>query len=158
MTDEELPNGTGEKKESADSNYLDTIKILKDQQTADKATIEKLKADNKRLVNDFVNGQKDDVAQEVIPTQEEIAKLRESLFGPNAENNNLESAKKYLELREAVIKANGYDPFVPVSSQQNPTPANYEVADRVATVLKECIEIANGSNEVFTAELMRRTK
>jgi len=157
---EEQQNETGKETvaPSSDNNYLDAINDLTKQKALDKAEIEKLKADNKRLVNEFINGQTGNVVQEVIPTNEQIAQMRKELFTPVKELSNLEYAIKTLELRDAVIKAGGIDPFLPVSRDRNATPENVETAERVANVLETCIKAAEGSSEVFTAELMRRTK
>ena len=50
------------------------------------------------------------------------------------------------------------DPFIPVGKQISPSREDIEIAEKVAQVYKECIEYANGDSEVFTNELMRRTR
>ena len=53
----------------------------------------------------------------------------------------------------------GYDdPFVGASSQYTPTLVDYDSANKVATVFKEMIEVANGNPDVFLNEYQRRVK
>ena len=48
------------------------------------------------------------------------------------------------------------DPFLPVGSQILPDDADIAAANKVATVLQECVDYANGDSSVFTNELQRR--
>ena len=70
---------------------------------------------------------------------------------------NLEFVSKSLELRDAIIESGGTDPFLPVGKGIEITRDDYEAAEFTAQQFRECIDIAQGSSEVFTAELMRRT-
>ena len=86
--------------------------------------------------------------------------MREALFSKAAadkEFTNLEFVTKSLELRDAIIESGGIDPFLPVGKGIDLTREDYEAAEFTAQQFKECIDIANGNSEVFTAELMRRT-
>ena len=70
--------------------------------------------------------------------------------------NNLEWTKNALELREALISEGQPDPFLPIGKQIMPTDEDIQAADKVASVLQECIEYAEGDPSVFTNELQRR--
>lgn len=48
------------------------------------------------------------------------------------------------------------DPFLPVGSQITPEESDVAAANRVASVLQECVDYAEGNNDVFTNELQRR--
>ena len=48
------------------------------------------------------------------------------------------------------------DPFLPVGKQILPTDEDVAAANRVADVLKECVDYAEGDSAVFTNELQRR--
>ena len=50
----------------------------------------------------------------------------------------------------------GREPFVPAGSHANVEDSDYATAEKVATVLQECIDYADGNPEVFTMELNRR--
>ena len=158
MIDEERTVETGNKVEDNTNDYLAAIKELK-QNSVDRSEYDRLKAENKKLIDAVVNGQ---VAQEtqqaVVHTRDEINALRHELFDPEHDLSNLEYVTKAIELREALIENGEPDPFIPVGKQISPSRDDIEIAEKCAQVYKECIEFANGDSEVFTNELMRRTK
>lgn len=139
-------------------DYLAAIKELKEN-SVDRSEYDKLRAENKRLIDAVVNGQPGQEEQVVSKhTKEEINDLRNELFNSPRELNNLEYITKAMELREALIENGEPDPFLPVGKQISPTRDDIEGAEKVAQVYKECIEYADGDSEVFTNELMRRTR
>ena len=91
-------------------------------------------------------------------SKEQIDDLRNELFNSPRELTNLEYVTKAMELREALIENGEPDPFLPVGKQISPTRDDLEGAEKVAQVYKECIDYAEGDSEVFTNELMRRTR
>ena len=62
-----------------------------------------------------------------------------------------------LKLRSALIAMGEPDPFLPCGEKTLPTDADVATAERVANVLQECVDIAEGDSQIFTNELMRRT-
>lgn len=157
MPEEELNNETG-KVEDSTPDYLEAIKALK-QNSVDRSEYEKLKAENKKLIDAVVNGQPgQEEPQVVIHTREEIDQLRNELFNSDKDLSNLEYASKALELRTALMENGMPDPFLPVGNQIAPTRDDIDAANRVAQVYEECIEYAQGDSEAFTNELMRRTR
>ena len=158
MPEEELNNETGTVEDGSTQDYLEAIKALK-KNSVDKAEYEKLKAENKKLIDAVVNGQPGQEEQQVvIHTQDEINQLRNELFNSDKELSNLEYVSKAIELREALMENGQPDPFIPVGKQISPTREDSEIAEKVAQVYKECIEYAEGDSQMFTNELMRRTK
>ena len=149
MTDE--INETGTVVDNTD--YIETIKTLK-QNSVDRKQYEALKAENKKLLDAVVNGQEINVQQE--SNMRDVNEIRDELF--NHEHNNLEYMKLALELRNTLIAKGEPDPFVPHSSTQAPTPADYEIAERAAQVYQECVDYADGDSSLFTQELQRRTR
>ncbi len=88
----------------------------------------------------------------------DIKALREELYGAKcSELSNLEFCQKTLELRDAVIEQEGYDPFLPYGSKIKPSEDDTKAANNVAAVMRECIEESEGNSEVFTALLQSRT-
>ena len=83
--------------------------------------------------------------------------MRAELFGSENEFSNLDYWTKALQLRSAVIEGGGVDPFLPYGKNIAPTNEDIETANRVAKVVAECIEYAEGDSAVFTNELQRRT-
>ena len=139
-------------------DYLAAIKELKEN-SVNRSEYEKLRAENKRLIDAVVNGQPGQEEQVVVKhTKEQIDDLRNELFNSPRELNNLEFITKAMELREALMENGEPDPFLPVGKQISPTRDDIEGAEKVAQVYKECIEYAEGDSEVFTNELMRRTR
>lgn len=139
-------------------DYLAAIKELK-QNSVDRSEYDKLRAENKKLIDAVVNGQS--VQEEPAfkkHSKEQIDDLRNELFNSPKELNNLEYITKAMELREALMENGEPDPFLPVGKQISPTRDDLEGAEKVAQVYKECIDYAEGDSEVFTNELMRRTR
>lgn len=139
-------------------DYLAAIKELK-QNSVDRSEYDKLRAENKKLIDAVVNGQSGQ--EEPVFTKhskEQIDDLRNELFNSPRELNNLEYITKAMELREALMENGEPDPFLPVGKQISPTRDDLEGAEKVAQVYKECIDYAEGDSEVFTNELMRRTR
>ena len=139
-------------------DYINAIKDLK-QNSVDKAKYEALRLENKKLIDAVVNARPGQEEQVVVKhSKEQIDDLRNDLFNSPRELNNLEFITKTMELREALMENGEPDPFLPVGKQISPTRDDIEGAEKVAQVYKECIEYAEGDSEVFTNELMRRTR
>ena len=132
-------------------DYLDAIKNLK-QNSVDRQKYEDLKAENKKLLDSIVNGQTPQVEEQ--KPKRSVEEIRKDWLDEN--NNNLQYIEKTLELREALMAEGKPDPFLPVGSQILPDDADIAAANRVADVLKECVEYAQGDSSVFTNELQRR--
>ncbi|MBO7692604.1 MAG: hypothetical protein J6T10_08235 [Methanobrevibacter sp.] len=152
MTEEEKVV-TGNEVDDMTPDYLDAIKNLK-QNSVDRQKYDELRAENKKLLNAIVNGQ--EVEQTKVPERRDTNEIREELF--NHEHSNLDYIKLSLELRENLIAEGKPDPFLPVGRQISPTREDEELAQKAAQVYQECIDFADGDSELFTNELMRRTK
>lgn len=149
-TPEVNPNESGE--QGTNAAYLDAIKDLKSN-SVPRSEYEALKADNKRLLDAYVNGQRVETPEK--EEKADIGQLRSNLFKEDV--NNLEYWTNALKLREALIAKGEPDPFLPIGKKITPTNEDIEAADRVASVVKECIDYAEGDSAVFTNELQRRT-
>ncbi len=152
--EEELTSVTGNEVDEVTQDYLTTIKELK-QNSVDKSKYDQLRLENKRLLDSIVNGQELD-----IPKQEEkksIETLRQELFNNEDGLSNLDFIKNALDLREQLIQDGKPDPFLPIGNQISPTDFDIQTANKVAQVLQECVDYAEGDSSVFTNELMRRT-
>lgn len=148
MPDEILEN---QPDTNPNEDYIETIKKLKEN-TVSKEEYDKLRAQNKQLLDSLVNGEDIEQPSEEVSSIEDI---RKELFNPDKELSNLEYASKALELRDRVLEEKGIDIFVAKNSQYpNEAAAS---AERVASVLQQCIDRAEGDSSIFTAELQRRT-
>lgn len=151
MTDFEQ-NPTPETEETEFDPVAEVQKLREN--TVPKAEFEKLKAENKRLFKTLVeNGQVTNTDTNNDKTSKE---LRKELLESN-DFSNLEYWKKTLELRDRIIEEGGTDPFLPVGNRISPTSEDVECANRVAKVVKDAIEYANGDSQLFTNELQRVT-
>ena len=152
MTEKELINETGTQVEDNTQDYLAAINELK-QNSVNRSEYDKLKAENKKLIDAVVNGQQMDVDES--PKMRDPQEIREELF--NHEHSNLEYIKLALELRSSLIAEGKPDPFLPMGSQITPTADDEEKAAKAAQIFQECIDYAEGNSQLFTQELMRRT-
>ena len=164
------PDGTGtgggdpkpeEKKEKkSEQSNVELAKALKEarENSVPKADYEKLEKVNKDLVDQIINGEGNVGNGQPTPEKVDIKALREDLYGPKgADLSNLDFWKKTLQLRNAVIEQEGYDPFLPHGAKIKPNEQDVERAEAVAKTVEKCIEEANGNSEVFTALLQAET-
>lgn len=149
------PIVSGQKEVENDSNhYIEAIKEIK-ANSVDKEVYRKLQEENKQLLNSLVNGET--LTAEDVEPKESIEELRSKLFGTKRKDlTNLEFVDNSLKLRTALIEAGEIDPFVPVGSKIKPTDEDFAKAKKVAEVLQECVDYAEGNPDVFTDELKRR--
>ena len=152
------PNQTIEQTQTSAAEYIEAIKQLK-ATTVSKEEFDALQAEKKQLLDSLINGSGNTTEQTPeAPDYEAIKKeARTKLFSEGSELTNLEYCTNALKLREAVLKTDGVDIFVGSGHQLTPTQDDYDKAQRVADVMAECIEAAEGNSEIFTAQLMTRT-
>ena len=139
---------------SMETDYVEAIKNLKENSVS-KADYDALRLENKKLLQAVVNGQTIEV--EPVEPEVDLAQLRKDVFD-NPNQTNLEYVTKVLKLRDAVLEKEGYDVFVPQSSQYSPTQDDIARAQRVAKQFKEMVDIADGNPNVFLNEFQRRVK
>ena len=156
MTNEnENLNGVSQQENVNDSiDYIEALKEMK-QNSVDRASYDKLRSENKQLLDALVNGKDIDIKKE---EPVDISKLRKDLFNKDKQMSNLDYVSNALKLRDAIIERGERDPFLPYGDKVSLTAEHYEKAEQVATVLRECVEFADGDSGIFTAELQRRTK
>lgn len=149
MTDEkDLQNDSGTVVDNTD--YIEAIQTLK-QNSVDRSKYEELKAENKKLLDSIVNGT--EVAQPV-EEKKSVEELRANYL--KEDQSNLEYITNALALREALMAEGKPDPFLPIGEQILPTDEDVATANKVAQVLQECVDYAEGDSNVFTNELQRR--
>ena len=144
-------------KEPEETSNVALAKALKEarENTVSVEEYNKLQEENRKLVSEIINGEGGaGNGQQATPEKVSIEELRKILYGPQAsELSNLDFCKHTLELRDAVIAQEGYDPFLPHGAKIKPTEQDIERADLVAKTIKDCIEKSEGNSEVFTALL-----
>ena len=166
------PNGEGQgdpkpeekkDKEPKEKSNLDLAKALKElrENSVSKDEYNKVVEENKKLVAEVINGEGGAGNGQATPPENleaDIKAYREKLYGPKcSELSNLEFCETTLKLREAIIKRDGIDPFLPRGANIKPTDYDTQRAQAVADVMAECIKEANGDSGVFTALLQAKT-
>lgn len=148
MADEILEQGTEQ-----EPDYIEQIEQLR-ANSVSRADYDKLRAEHNRAMNALING-----GQLDNPKAEKVDKdaLRKELYSQDNGLSNLEYWQKTLTLRQAIIDDGGKDPFLPYGQKIAPTAEDIECAGRVAKVVQECIDYADGDSRIFTNELDRRT-
>ena len=136
------------------TDYIEAIKSLK-QNSVDRSKYDALKAENKKLLDSIVNGT--EVALPASKDEPSLQELRQKVFN-NPDQTNLEYITNVLKLRDALIENGEEDPFVASSSQYTPDANDYARATKVATVLQEMVDVADGDSNVFLNEYQRRVK
>lgn len=135
-------------------NLADDINAWK-ASTVSKEAFNRVQAERDELARALMRGETIEVEAPEVP---DINELRLELFTEDVQKlSDIQIAEKTLQLRKALIEAGEQDPFVPFGNNTAPEDSDFATAEKVATVMQECIDYANGSNKVFLAELQRRT-
>lgn len=149
-----------ETKSDKPATNVELAKALEDvrRNSVSKEEYERLQTENRDLITQILNGEGGSGNGQATPPETvDIISLKEELYGPRSQNlSNLEVVTKTLQLRDAVIKESGKDPFLPFGAKIQPTSEDVEKAQRVADILAECVEQADGDSGVFTALLQSR--
>lgn len=156
---------TPEQKPEMDANeYLKNIQELKDT-TVSKELYEKLKKENEILAKNAINNIP--VSNEPQLSEAEISaanrkrmdELRKELYANNdSEMTNLDYITKTLELRDLVIKEDGYDPMVnQYLTKAEDQQYELEGVNRTVKAYKDLIEKSEGDPNVFEALLESNT-
>lgn len=152
VVDNQVDNGNTD-----NIDYISAISEIK-ANSVTRQQYEKLKQENKELLNTLINGGQVNIQE--TASKKNIEEMRKELFSKEAADKgmtNLEFVSKSLELRDAIIESGGVDPFLPVGKGIELTRDDYEAAEFTAEQFRECIALADGNSEIFTNELMRRT-
>lgn len=140
--------------EMNNEQYIAAIEELK-ASTVSKDVYNKLRAENKKLLDALVSGQELPPTPVVKPSIEE---MRKKLFNVDGDMSNLAYVENALSLRNSLIEAGERDPFLPYGDKVDITSEQIATAEKVAAGLQEMIDFAEGDSGVFTAEYQRRVK
>ena len=162
MKMEEVKNSvSGEEMSNVDTtqDYISAINEIK-QNTVSKEAYLKVVDDNRKLLDSLVHGTGNGQDQEQKPKEPDIDALRGELYGNESNNmTNLEYVDKTLQLRKALMDKGEQDPFVTKAGKNySPELVDFQKAERVASTLQECVDIAQGNPDVFDNEFQRRLK
>lgn len=114
----------------------------------------KLMEENSQLKTLIIDGQHPTKTDEAEKPKD-LEEMKKAWQNPNL--NNLEYCEKMLDYRDELIKQGHKDPFLPSGHDHtNTSEDDIKSANKVASVMRECIEEANGNSQVFTAVLNSR--
>lgn len=146
-------------KEGQESDTVkDLVSALNEikQSTVSKEAYDELRQANKQLMDTIVNGR----AQQQAEVKEDVNvdEIRAELFGDKRRDfSNREYVEKMLDLRKGLMERGEQDPFVmKAGKKSSPEKEDFEKAQSVADVLQECVDIAEGNDDVFNNEFQRR--
>ena len=136
-------------------DYISALNEMR-KNTVSKEAYDKLREDNKKLLDTIVSGQS--LEQTEVKEEVDVDALRKELFGKSRRDlSNLEYVDKTLQLRKALMERGEQDPFVMKAGRtSSPEAEDFKKAERVASVLQECVDIADGNDSVFDNEFQRR--
>ena len=123
--------------------------------TVSKDKYERVMEENRKLMKALANGEQIEVK---APETPDVKELRTALYTEDVQHlTDLEMITKTLQLRKAIMDEGGEDPFVPQGNKFVAEDSDYATAEKVADVLQQCVDYADGNNAVFVNELQRRT-
>ena len=155
MEEEKTAVSGTESQIDTNQDYISALNEMK-KNTVSKEAYDKLRADNKKLLDTIVSGQS--LEQTEVKQEVDVDALRKELFGKSRRDlSNLEYVDKTLKLRKALMEKGEQDPFVMKAGRtSSPEAEDFKKAERVASVLQECVDIADGNDSVFDNEFQRR--
>ena len=152
----ENENEKQEQQTEQTNNDVDLAKALSDMKanTVDKATYEKLQNDYRKLKQQVIDGVSINNQQEQKP-QYNLEELRKAW--QKEDQTNLEYIQNTLAYRKALIETGHRAPFLPFGQgHENIHTSEKQKAERVADVMQQCIDEADGNSELFTSLLNAR--
>lgn len=150
--DENLNVERNETNENGYQDYIDTINDLK-ANTVSREKYDQLLAEKKDLVNALKNNSQVNLVE---PEKEvDLDELRHDLF-TDTSLTNLQFADKLLTLRNKILDEDNIDIFMGQGPKYVYNKEDQDNADLFGQVLEECLEIADGNNEVFMTEFGKR--
>ena len=150
MNDEEKMIESQQENVGANTDYIEAIKEMK-ANSVSKEDYNKLKEENKKLLQAVVNGETIEIENQKPVDIKEIKKRM-----LNAESS-LDGFSAALDLRDAIMAAGGDDPFLPSGKKVMATDEDIVTAKKVADGLRHCVEYADGDPHIFANELSRIT-
>lgn len=139
------------------AQYIEALNQLK-QNSVSKDDYMKLKQENKQLLNSLVQGtsiENPSAEKQAVVSTDDLVKKYDELS--NGQASNLEYWETTLALRNRLIEEGRQDPFLPFGHDYVIQQSDVDCANKVASIVQECIDYANGDSSVFTNELQRRT-
>ena len=137
-----------------EQDYLVQIQEMK-KYSVSREVYDKMRDENKRLLEAIVNGEQLDQKQAETPKMRTPDEVYQDFVVSDKPRSNVERAKLWIEYRESCKAAGEPDPYVSNGTKIKPTAAELESVDRTQAALEHCIEYSGGNDAIFTNELNR---
>ena len=147
-------NQTNEQGEDLIQYYQNVIADLKTK-SVPVERYEKLEKTHKEFVQAYANGEQIAAASS-MPQKKSSKEICMEMANPEKPLTNIEYIEKSLAYRDALLEETGEDCFVSKGHTLNLSAESYASAQRTADIYRECLDYANGDNQAFTNELLRR--
>ena len=142
----EMPNG----QEEENVDYIQTIEQMR-QNSVSKDKDDKLKEENKKLLNTLATGGQIQVEEEKV----DVNKLWEDIFNVRKKPlTDMEVVEKLLKIRESCLENEYRDIFVYGGPEFVPEASDYASAQQAAEVYQKCLDEADKSPRAFKAALL----
>lgn len=134
------------------NNYIEAIKEMK-ANSVSKDAYKKLQDENKKLLESLIAGETIEVPKTTVEEKVDLNELRKHL---DEAESPIDYCKTSLKLHEETLKQLGYNDYLPNGKKIRPTKEDEEKANLFIKEVKECIDYADGDDQLFIQELQRR--
>lgn len=135
------------------NNYIEAIKEIK-ANSVSKDAYKKLQDENKKLLESLIAGETIEAPKTTVEERVDLNELRKHL---DEAESPIDYCKTSLKLHEETLKQLGYNDYLPNGKKIRPTKEDEEKANLFIKEIKECIDYADGDDQLFIQELQRRT-
>lgn len=135
------------------NNYIEAIKEIK-ANSVSKDAYKKLQDENKKLLESLIAGETIEAPKTTVEEKVDLNELRKHL---DEAESPIDYCKTSLKLHEETLKQLGYNDYLPNGKKIRPTKEDEEKANLFIEQIKECIDYADGDDQLFIQELQRRT-
>ena len=135
------------------NNYIEAIKEMK-ANSVSKDAYKKLQEENKKLLESLIAGETIEAPKTTVEEKVDLNALRKHL---DETESPIDYCKTSLKLHEETLKQLGYNDYLPNGKKIRPTKEDEEKANLFIEQVKECIDYADGDDQLFIQELQRRT-
>ena len=135
------------------NNYIEAIKEMK-ANSVSKDAYKKLQDENKKLLESLIAGETIEAPKTTVEEKVDLDALRKHL---DEAESPIDYCKTSLKLHEETLKQLGYNDYLPNGKKIRPTKEDEEKANLFIEQIKECIDYADGDDQLFIQELQRRT-
>lgn len=133
--------------------YIQTIQELKEN-SVDRKIYDRLKGERDMLIKSLANGNTLETSEAVQVRG--LAECKADFLTKTT--SQCEYIEKVLALREAAMREGQSDPFVAEGHHVKPTAYDYQRAQEIADIYRECLDYAGGDDQIFMNEINRRIR